>query len=213
MDVYLEIGAKRVFACAVDWPGWCRSGKTEQAAVETLVAYAPRYAPVARAVAEELPSVSAEAATVVERITGDATTDFGAPGKVPDIDRISLPPAEAARLAAYYEASWSLLESVAANSPPELRKGPRGGGRDRDKVVQHTLAAERSYASKLGLRLKEPDLADRDAVQAFRSTIAQAIRAGAPDADPVKGWPLRYAVRRIVWHVLDHAWEIEDRRT
>ena len=26
-----------------------------------------------------------------------------------------------------------------------------------------------------------------------------------------KGWPHRYAARRIAWHVLDHAWEMEDR--
>jgi hypothetical protein len=26
-----------------------------------------------------------------------------------------------------------------------------------------------------------------------------------------KGWPPRYAARRIAWHALDHAWEIEDR--
>lgn len=80
-------------------------------------------------------------------------------------------------------------------------------------MVRHTLAAERSYAIKLGLKLTEPDLADRDAVLAFRAAISEAIAGGAPGADAEKGWPLRYAVRRIVWHVLDHAWEIEDRRT
>ena len=210
LDVYLEIGAKRVFACAVDWPGWCRSGKTEDAAIEALLSYAPRFAPVAAAAGDRLPEFAA--VTVAERVPGDATTDFGAPGKVPELDRVAIEDQEAARLTRYYEAAWALLEDVAANSPQELRKGPRGGGRDRDHVVQHTLNAERAYASKLGLKLKAPELEDRDAVLAFRSTLAEVIRSGAPDADPVKGWPLRYGVRRIVWHVLDHAWEIEDRR-
>ena len=210
LDVYLEIGAKRVFACAADWPGWCRSGKTEDAAVEALLSYAPRFAPVAAAASDRLPEFAA--ATVTERVPGDATTDFGAPGKVPGLDRTTIGDEEAARLGRYYEAAWALLDEVAANSPQELRKGPRGGGRDRDKVVRHTLDAERSYATKLGLRLKAPALEDRDAVLASRGALAEVIRSRAPDADPVKGWPLRYGVRRIVWHVLDHAWEIEDRR-
>jgi hypothetical protein len=28
---------------------------------------------------------------------------------------------------------------------------------------------------------------------------------------PGDGRPPRYAIRRIAWHVLDHAWEIEDK--
>jgi len=40
--VVVEGGAKRVFASAVDWPGWARSGRDEAAALEALLAYAPR---------------------------------------------------------------------------------------------------------------------------------------------------------------------------
>jgi len=47
-DVFVEMGSKRVFACAYDWPGWCRSGKDEASALAALATYAPRYAPVAR---------------------------------------------------------------------------------------------------------------------------------------------------------------------
>lgn len=211
LEVYLEVGAKRVFACAVDWPGWCRSGKTEEAAIEALLAYAPRFAPIAAAAGDTLPEMSAGDVRVLERVQGNATTDFGAPDKAAQIDLAPVSEAGAARLAAYYEAAWTLLDEVAAHAPHELRKGPRGGGRDRDHVVQHTLNAERSYASKLGLRLPAPDVEDRDAVLAFRAALAVTIRAGAPHADPAKAWPLPYAVRRIVWHVVDHAWEIQDR--
>ena len=35
----------------------------------------------------------------------------------------------------------------------------------------------------------------------------------APLKAPGKRWPPRYAARRIAWHALDHAWEIEDRST
>ena len=47
VDVAIEAGQKKAFATAVDWPGWSRSGKTEDAAVESLIAYAERYAPIA----------------------------------------------------------------------------------------------------------------------------------------------------------------------
>jgi hypothetical protein len=32
---------------------------------------------------------------------------------------------------------------------------------------------------------------------------------GSPLAD--RKWTQRYAARRIAWHALDHAWEMEDR--
>jgi hypothetical protein len=212
MDTYLEIGRKRVFACAVDWPGWARSGKSEDAALETVVAYAPRFAPIAARAGDELPDVGGNSLRVVERVEGDATTDFGAPGRITELDRAAtLDPADRERLAAYYEAAWATLDEVAATAPAELRKGPRGGGRDRDAVVQHVLAAERSYATKLGVRLKEPAFDDPEAMHAFRAQLADAIRAGAPDVDSAKAWPLPYGVRRIVWHIVDHVWEIEDR--
>ena len=40
-----------------------------------------------------------------------------------------------------------------------------------------------------------------------RQAFSTAVRAGAPGAT----WPLGYAVRRFAWHVLDHAWEVEDK--
>ena len=197
VPVYLEVGKKRVFAAAVDWPGWCRAGKDEAGALEALAAAAPRYAAVAKAAGLQLPA--APVFEVVERLQGDATTEFGAPGKVPALDRVKLPAREGERLAALVEAGWKVLERVIANAPAELRKGPRGGGRDRDKVVEHVVGAEESYARQIGV--KERDSAAR------RKAILVALR------EPAEGtkWPARYAARRIAWHVLDHAWEIEDR--
>ena len=49
MDVYLEIGKKRTFAGAIDWPGWCRSGPDEASALQALFDYGPRYARVLKA--------------------------------------------------------------------------------------------------------------------------------------------------------------------
>jgi len=194
--VYLEVGKSKVFACALDWPGWCRSAKTEEAALEALLDYRDRYA----VVAEEAGVRFAHRHTldVVERVAGNATTDFGAPGVVPDVDMgLKLTTAKAERLAALVEASWRVFDRVAAAAPATLKKGPRGGGRDTAQVVDHVHNAEKSYGHKLGLALGERD----------RGHVAAVIRAAPADT----AWPIRYAARRIAWHVLDHVWEIEDK--
>ncbi len=210
--VYLEVGKKRVFACSLDWPGWCRSGKSEEAALETLAAYAARYAPVAELAAARFPASAGKSLDVVERAPGSATTDFGAIGAVPAADSAPLSGGAASKFAALLRASWTYFDRVVADAPQELRKGPRGGGRDRDKIAAHVLGAEAGYGRKIGLRLREPAIDDAAAIAAHRDSIAAALDA-ASDGVPLaeKGWPARYALRRFTWHVLDHAWEIEDR--
>jgi hypothetical protein len=103
-----------------------------------------------------------------------------------------------------------VFDRVVEKAPQSLRKGPRGGGRDRDAIVEHVLGAEIAYARKLGLRLKQPPAADADAVRGHRNAIVAGIRAGTRGVTE-GGWPARYMARRMAWHVLDHAWEIEDR--
>ena len=211
-SVYVETGGKRVFACAVDWPGWCRVAKSEDLALETLAAYAPRYAPVAERAGIRFPTIATDDLVVVERVAGSTTTDFGVPGSVTKGDARPIGGEEAERVAALVEASWRTFDEVVAGAPPELRKGPRGGGRDRDRIVEHVLGAEVAYARKLGLRHRQPDRDDTGAIAALRSDILQVLRSESK-GEPVveKGWPVRYAARRVAWHVLDHAWEIEDR--
>jgi hypothetical protein len=213
--VYLELGKKRVFACALEWPGWCRSGKSETQALETLAAYAERYAEVAQQAGIPFWTNLANDFQVVERLTGTpGYPDFGAPGSIATSDRLPLTADEAERQAALVRASWVILDRIAATAPAELRKGPRGGGRDRDKVVEHVLGAEAAYARQLGLKHRQPARDDAPAIAALRHEIV-AVLSAASDGTPLrpKGWPSRYAARRIAWHVLDHAWEIEDRRT
>jgi len=212
--VYLEVGERRVFAGALDWPGWCRSGKSEQLALEALRAYTPRYEPVAREAGVAFPAGAGDAFEVVERLPGSMTTDFGAPGAVPAADSKPLSAAEAKRLGALVAGAWAFLDRVAAGAPAELRKGPRGGGRDRDKLIEHVLAAEVAYARKLGVKPGQPAVGDAPAIAALRRGILAALGGLSDGAPPVaKGWPPRYAARRIAWHVLDHAWELEDRGT
>lgn len=191
-DVYLEQGRTWTFACAVDWPGWARRGKGDEAALEQLLAYADRYAAVVDGfVPGEL--------HVVGRVPGTATTDFGAPDARGPWDDA---PADGERLATVLQACWAAFDEVVAAASPVLRKGPRGGGRDRDDIARHVQEAERSYGRRLGVAVPP-----RTPWTEQRATFAEAVRAGAPRAS----WPLPYAVRRFAWHVLDHAWEIEDK--
>jgi hypothetical protein len=206
--VYVERGKQRVFACAIDWPGWCRAGKTEELALEALAAAGPRYARVASAAGLRFSSDQVE---VVERVTGSANTDFGVPGEILERDRAPLGPEEAERLASLVAAAWLELDRAAAASAAELRKGPRGGGRDRDRIVDHVLAAEVAYARKIGLTIRQPPREDQHAVQAAREALLAGLRDVEREPGP-KDWPVRYAARRIAWHALDHAWEIGDRQ-
>ena len=149
---------------------------------------------------------------VVERLPGSATTDFGAPGEVPESDSRPLTRAEARRQAEVVAASWRVFDRIVASAPAELRKGPRGGGRDRDKIVEHVIEAEISYVRTLGLRGRRPSPTDAAAVATLREQLIDLLRQPSDGAPLVeRGWPVRYATRRIAWHVLDHAWEIVDR--
>ena len=211
IPVYLEAGDKKVFACSIDFPGWCRSGKDDEAALEALADYAPRYAEVAKLAKVAFPAGAVEL-EVVERVKGKGATDFGIPHEIPKADAEPLTARQAARQVELMRAAWALLDEVAEASPAELRKGPRGGGRDRDKLLDQVLGAEAAYARKVGVKHPQPELGDTKAVKALRDELAETL-GRASDGSPVvpKGWPPRYAIRRITWHVLDHAWEMQDR--
>ncbi|MFI6531835.1 hypothetical protein ACIBHY_05260 [Nonomuraea sp. NPDC050547] len=203
--IYLESGLKRVFACSLEWPGWCRIGRSEEQAIENLMHYAPRYAVVAGEAALAFEPGEPE---VVERLKGGATTDFGAPEKEPEADRAAVGADAAARDVALMRAAWRLFDETAAISPEELRKGPRGGGRDRTKMVDHVTEAERNYARQSGVRHPPyKSAADRDAM---RDELAAVLSRPWPGSWEHK-WTPRYVVRRVTWHVLDHLWEMEDR--
>jgi hypothetical protein len=211
LDVLLESGKRRSFAVALDWPGWARSGKGDDDALTTLLDYRPRYDEVVTAAGLRLPGPRTEV-RVVEQLPGTATTEFGVPDRVAEADTRPVSAAEGRRQAALLAAAWDLLDRVAATAPPVLRKGPRGGGRDRDAIVAHVVGAEVAYDRRLGLRIPAPDPEERAAVEAARAALLEVVRRSS-DGTPTtaKGWPLRYAVRRATWHVLDHAWEIQDR--
>ena len=217
--IYVEVGTKRMFATAVEWPGWSRGGRDEPEAVAALAAYGDRYAAVVTPAGLTLvPPTDPAEFKVVKRVKGNATTDFGVPAIGIPSDGAPILKAELEHLERILVACWSALDRAARNARGlELRKGPRGGGRDLDRIVEHVAGAEEMYMTKLGARA--PKAAGNRTIRPndVRDAILAALRAtalGLPIAEPsrVKSlWTPRYFVRRAAWHVLDHVWEIEDR--
>lgn len=220
MDVYVEIGKRRAFAGALAWPGWCRSGREEESALRALCDYGARYADALRSTGLDFdPPADVSAFNVIERLEGDATTDFGAPGQVPGYDQRPLDQAALQRLQDVLRACWRAFDEAArAAVGKELRKGPRGGGREREGVVQHVLGADASYLRQLGWKFKQDEGASLDQeLDRTRAAILEGLAAAARGELPARGprggvrWTPRYFIRRSAWHVLDHAWELEDR--
>ena len=210
LHIVVETGPKKSFASVVEYPGWSRSGKTPELAVEAVLAYAPRYAPVAAEAGSPI-STDDVAADIVETLEGDAGTAFGVPSLVASHEREPLDLAEAGRRAALVDAAWRHFDATVAAAPAELRKGPRGGGRDTAEIVEHVIASDHGYTRQLGLKLAAPNPDDPEAVTAQRLAMLEVLRQPS-DGEPItKRWTTGYAARRIAWHALDHAWEIEDR--
>jgi hypothetical protein len=218
----VEIGSQRVFADALDGPGWCRSGKDGEMADRALFDYRLRYERALKGadVDFRMPEKASDLA-VVERLKGDATTDFGSPGQAPKPDSNPMGAAELARSIAILNACWRAFDrAVKAAGERELRKGPRGGGRDWDEIVRHMLEGDAAYLGRIGWFYK-PDGTTDPGVELcrMRAAILEGLTASAASKLPTKGsrdgshWTARHFVWRVAWHVLDHAWEIEDRTT
>jgi len=208
--VCIESGRKRVFACALDWPGWARSARTESEAIAAMLSYGDRYrSAVSRA---RQGFTAGGGVRVLERLAGDGSTDFGVPGREARADRRPLDHGQTKRQAALLKASWAAFDRAAeAAKGVTLSTGPRGGGRSRSRMIDHVREAEAAYVTRMGGRPESDDL------EALRAAFLEALvlrAAGRPPPSPPKRaalWSPRYGVRRSAWHALDHAWEIEDR--
>ena len=203
----------------MEWPGWSRSGRDEDEAVTTLASYGSRYAAVVAPASLKLaPPKDASGFRIIKRVKGNATTEFGAPAVGLPSDAAPLAEAELERLERILGACWSALDRAAKNARGvELRKGPRGGGRDLGKITEHVAGAEEVYLVALGARAPKGAGDGARRVADLRLAIVAALRAralGLPVAEPSRTktlWTPRFFVRRAAWHVLDHAWEVEDR--
>ena len=214
LRITLEIGpkGKKMVAVAPDWPGLERGAKTEEAVLEKLLSYLPRYAQVAKLAGMDAEFTDISSINVVERYPGVGSTDFwGISFAFSSIDRQNISSAELERELTLMRACWSFFDDVRLRVSAEMQKGPRGGGRNRDRIVQHTLAAEQDWAAKLGLHTPYSDLLSDEGLQAYRDAYCDAIRAFHAEGKMARTWPLRYLIRHTAFHTLDHAWEMEDK--
>ena len=213
--VMVERGKKkRTVACAFDWSGWDRSGKTEEAALQVLEAYRPRYAKVAALAGLSDEFGVAGELTVVERLEGIGMTDYyGLSGRAAAPEQEQMTEPECERKIALLRASWTSFDDVAARVSPGLRKGPRGGGRERDEIIDHVNRNEiEDFAKKVGVRSPPDAWRDPDGLRAHRDAFCAGIReTNARGAAAGSWWTVQFLIRRCAWHMLDHAWEMEDR--
>ncbi len=210
-EIYIELGGKKAIAWSLEWPGWCRIRTSEAAAVQALIETEVRYRLIAQRAGLKFAPGDL---MVVERLPGDANTAWGVPSVLAPAETRPIDVVTAQRNVALLRAAWDMLEEVVMASSAELRKGPRGGGRDRDGIWHHVIEAERAYARKIGVRRPPFEVNDKSALKAMREGIA-AVLSKPSSGEPLVagGWNASYAVRRMAWHVVDHLWEIEDRRS
>jgi hypothetical protein len=205
---------KRTVACAFDWSGWDRSSKTEEDALRVLESYRPRYAKVAALAGLSDEFSAAGELAVVERVEGIGMTDYyGLSGRSAGPEQGQMTEPECERKVALLRASWTYFDDVAACVSPDLQKGPRGGGRHRDEIIRHVNGTELvEYGKKVGVRSSPDAWRDPDELRAHRGAFSAAIReTNARGAAAGSWWTVQYLIRRCAWHMLDHAWEMEDR--
>jgi hypothetical protein len=216
LRVALEIGpkGKKVVAVAQNWPGLERGAKKEHDAVERLLAYLPRYANVAERAGFGDEFAAITGIEVVETYPGVGSTDFwGISFAFSSLDKTDMTQRELERDLALMQACWTFFDDVRSRVSAELQQGPRGGGRDRNRIVSHTLHSEQDFAKKVGL-VHDESILTEDGLVAHRAAYCDAIRsyhAQGMLAGKVSKWPLRYLIRHTAYHTLDHAWEMEDK--
>jgi len=215
--VVLEKGpkAKKFVAFAIDWPGWSRGAKTADAALETLAAYGDRYRPVAERAGLVREFDDAGSLDIVEDGVGAGSTDFwGISFSPSSLEQEPMDAAELERKLTILQACWAYFDDVAARVSPEMRKGPRGGGRDRDTIIRHTIRTESEYfAKRIGLVVPERSALAPGALAPYRSEYLEALRAyqRGEAKRPMRSWTLAFLVRHSAYHTMDHAWEMEDK--
>lgn len=219
-DIYLEIGKKRVFAGAVEWPGWCRSGRDEESAIQALLDSGPRFSQILQSteLGFKVPEKGSDF-NVVERLDGNRTTDFGAPDIPLSRDKEPIDAAELHRLKTLLKSYWVAFDKAEKLADGiQLRKGPRGGGRDLKGIIDHVWMADVSYLKRISWKIQHVEEDDVEKkLEQIQQEILDGLVAAAHGELPTIGprggkrWVPRFFVRRVAWHVIDHAWEIEDR--
>ena len=207
-------GRKSV-AFSLEWPGWSRGARGAEVAVETLEAYRERYRPIADLAGMASAFDAAGPLEIVEDRVGTGSVDFwGISFSPSSTEHGPLDDAELERRITLLRACWSFFDGVAARVSPEMRKGPRGGGRDRDRIIRHTIRTEsEDFAKQVGLRIPEEGALTPEGLRRHRETYVAAMRAYNAGEIPkrMRSWTLPFLIRHSAFHTLDHAWEMEDK--
>jgi hypothetical protein len=214
LRVILEIGKKRrVVAGAMDWPGLDRWGTSEDDALDKLAIYRDRYLGVADRARMSTAFAGARDPEVVERVPGSSSTDFWGIAHVPSqIEREVLSPADLERRLELLQACWAYFDDLAARVPAELRPGPRSAGRSRDQILRHVYYNEpEQFSRKVEVRTPLEVVLTPAGLKAHRLAYLAALRDYNAEGKPARSWPIQFLVRRTAHHVMDHAWELEDR--
>ena len=201
-------------AFSLDWPGWSRGARSPELALETLEAYRERYRPIAERAGMAREFDVAGPLEVVEDRVGTGSVDFwGISFSPSSTEHGPMGDAEFDRAITLLRACWAFFDGVAARVSPEMRKGPRGGGRDRDRIIRHTIRTEsEDFAKQVGLRIPEEAALTPDGLRRHRETYVEAMRAyNAGEGKRMRSWTLPFLIRHSAFHTLDHAWEMEDK--
>ena len=215
--VTLEIGpkGKKVVAVAPDWPGLERGAKTKDEAIKQLLSYIPRYSQVAKLAEMDTEFDTIKNIDIVEQYPGTGSTDFwGISFAFSSIDKQDISVDELERELTLMQACWAFFDDVRWRVSAEMQKGLRGGGRDRDHIVRHTLYAEQNWAKMIGLLTPDDALLTDDGLKTHHDAYCHAIRdyhSQGKLAGKMAKWPLRFLIRHTAFHTLDHAWEMEDK--
>ena len=206
--------AKRAVAFAVDWPGWSRGAKTPESALEVLESYRDRYRPVAVAAEMHHEFEAAGRLKLIEDRVGPGSTDFWGISFAPATSETEpMSAADLERKLRLLRACWSFFDEVAGQVSEEMRKGPRGGGRDRSQIVAHTVRVEsEEFAKRLGLRIPERAALTPEGLRRHRDTYIAAMRAyNSGEGKRMRSWNLPFLIRHSAFHTMDHAWEMQDK--
>ncbi len=214
LRVTLEIGpkGKRVVAVAPDWPGYERGDKTEDAAIERLLSYRQRYLEVATLAGMDAAFQAMSAVDIVEHHPGTGSTDFwGISFAFSSIDHQAMSNDALERELTLMRACWTFFDNVRSRVSAELQRGPRGGGRDRDRIVRHTVGTEQDWAKMLGVISPQEAWLTDEGLNVHRDAYSNGIREFHAQGKTARKWPLRFLIRHTAYHTLDHAWEMEDK--
>jgi hypothetical protein len=202
-------------AFALDWPGWSRGAKTADLALETLEAYRARYRPITVLAGMANEFDAAGPLEVIEDRVGTGSTDFwGISFSPSSTEHGPVDEAELERKLTLLQAAWAFFDGVAARVSPEMRRGPRGGGRDRNRIIRHVIRNEsEEFAKQVGLHIPEEGALTPEGLRHHRETYLAAMReynAGKIERK-MRSWSLPFLIRHSAFHTLDHAWEMEDK--